>query len=133
MKVFKKGDKLYSILNLKCPKCHEGDLFLHSNPYQIKDFAGMPESCSVCGQPYVLESGFYWGSMYLNYIGSVAMGGIIFLLMFYLFHFSFLAIIITMGILLVLVSPLLFRYSRAAWINIFVKYDAEKCKSKTDA
>jgi uncharacterized protein (DUF983 family) len=128
MGFYKKGTKMYSITNLKCPRCHEGDLFVHSNPYRLKGFAGMPESCPVCGQPYVLESGFYWGSMYLNYIGSVAMGGIIFLILFYLAHLSFLMIIIIMTILLLILSPLLFRYSRAIWINIFVKYEAGKIK-----
>lgn len=131
MALFKKGTKMYSIVNLKCPKCHEGDLFLSANPYSMKNFAGMPEKCPVCAQQYVLESGFYWGSMYINYIGSVAVGGIVFLLTYYLTNISFLGIIIIMAVLLILLSPLLFRFSRAAWINIFVKYDATKAKLKS--
>ena len=35
--MFKKGAKLYSIFNNKCPKCQEGDFFVNKTPFKFKN------------------------------------------------------------------------------------------------
>ena len=57
---------LINVFNLKCPRCHEGDLF--TKPFKMSDPVSMPEKCPVCGQLYMPEPGFYYGSMFLSYI-----------------------------------------------------------------
>ena len=70
--MFKKGNKIYSIFKMKCPKCHETDLFINKNPFKLDGFFGMPKQCSVCHQKFELEPGFYYGSMYVSYGVTIA-------------------------------------------------------------
>ena len=69
----KKGTKLYSILNNKCPRCHEGKFFDSANPYNLAKMTSMPDKCPECGQPYEPEPGFYFGAMYVSYALGVAL------------------------------------------------------------
>ena len=68
--------KLYSVLAAKCPKCHKGDFFETSNPYNLKKFDKMHKKCPECGQDFELETGFYYGAMYVSY-GLTVMFGLI--------------------------------------------------------
>ena len=62
-----KASKFYSILNAKCPRCHDGPLFPPNTLYNPKRFADMYESCPCCGLAYEKEPGFYYGAMYMSY------------------------------------------------------------------
>lgn len=118
---FKKGSKAYSIFGHKCPRCHEGDLYDTPTLSFQKPFV-MKEKCPKCGQKYVLESGFYWGAMYVAYglssgwmIGSFIIGKFILGLdMIPTF------IAISLGVIGLYVP--IFRLARAIWINFFVSY-----------
>lgn len=124
MGLFKKGSKLYSVLNLKCPRCHEGNLF-HTSTWSFQDITGMPDNCPNCQQNYMPEPGFYYGAMFISYIiwgfFCVIFGG---------------ACIIGLGwsvnkttLILIGISAIcfiwLFRISRAIWFNAVVHYDAK--------
>ena len=113
---------LYSILHSKCPRCHEGDVFVSKNPYDIKNMAAMHKKCRVCGQHTEPENGFYWGAMFVSYALTVGLGFIVTLLMLY-FNFSLIAALVAISILLIFVAPLTFRYSRMVWFNIFCHHD----------
>jgi uncharacterized protein (DUF983 family) len=63
---------LQSVLQNKCPRCREGDLFVSSHPYRLEDGMTMHEKCMVCGQPTEIEVGFYYGTGYVSYALSVA-------------------------------------------------------------
>ncbi|RMG19524.1 MAG: DUF983 domain-containing protein [Bacteroidetes bacterium] len=119
----KKGSKLYSILHLRCPKCHEGHLFTHSNPYSWKYIGEMPEQCPVCGQPFTLEPGFYFGAAYVSYALNVAWLIVSFLIAEFVLDLDQLYFFILAGIAMLVLAPWIFRFSRAIWINFFVKYD----------
>ncbi len=122
MSLIKKGNPLYSVLFLKCPRCHEGDLFCDRNPWHFKTFFDMPEKCPVCGQKYTLETGFYYGAMYVSYALTIAENVAVFVALTVFNAFSmplFFAIDIP---LLLLTVPYVFRVSRAIWINFFVNY-----------
>ncbi len=123
--MFKKGNKLYSIFNFKCPRCHEGELF-ETGAYNIKKFQKMPETCSNCGLRYMSEPSFFDGAMYVSYAMQVALIIAVFVALNVL-GFAELWLILTISITLsVLLIPITFRLSRSAYINIFVKYDPEK-------
>src|ERR1700722_10112376 len=65
-----------SVLNLlkcKCPRCRKGDLFIEKNPQKVKTAMKMNEACPVCGQPFDIEVGFYFGSSYVSYALAVAL------------------------------------------------------------
>jgi uncharacterized protein (DUF983 family) len=84
----KKGQKLYSILRLKCPRCHQGDLFVNPNPYNPNQLSEMPDNCAHCGQKYLLEPGFFYGAMYVSYALTIAMSVAVFVAMHVLWHFE---------------------------------------------
>ena len=57
------------MFGLRCPRCRRGALFptgsfTFSMPF--KQF----EHCPKCGQNYFPEPGFYYGAMFMSYIGS---------------------------------------------------------------
>jgi len=119
---------LRSLLANKCPRCRRGDLFLYKNPYDLKRMMKMAENCPICGQPFELEVGFYYGTGFVSYALAVLVC-----------VFSFIAwkLLIGMslndnklfwwlglnGILLVGLQPVLMRLSRTIWLYCFVYYD----------
>lgn len=114
--------RLFSILNNKCPRCHEGNFFEDNNPYHLKKFDKMNLHCSVCDEQFEPEIGFYYGAMYVSYGLTVAFGVGLFILLCVLFNLDTMLFIITFAILQVLLMPVFYRISRLAYINIFVKY-----------
>ena len=67
MGLFKKGSKAYSVFNMKCPRCQDGDLF-ETGSFSFQKSFDMPENCPKCGQKYFLGPGFYYGAMFISYI-----------------------------------------------------------------
>ncbi|MFL5765741.1 MAG: DUF983 domain-containing protein [Bacteroidia bacterium] len=119
----KKGSKMYSILRLKCPRCQDGDLFLNKNPYNLRLFDKMPPKCTVCGEDFQRESGFYWGAMMVSHATTTLIAVIVHLVVFYFAGWAIAPNIISIVTVILVLFPVVFRSSRAIWINIFVKYD----------
>ncbi|PPK88718.1 uncharacterized protein DUF983 [Neolewinella xylanilytica] len=61
--------KFYSIFSLKYPPCHGGDLFPTGALSFRQPFAQYTH-CPTCGQPCFPEPGFYYGALFISYIGS---------------------------------------------------------------
>jgi uncharacterized protein (DUF983 family) len=118
---------LFSVLSNKCPNCRRGKLFTESNPYNFKKMMDMPEHCSVCGQAFELETGFYFGTGYVSYGLSVAFIAGCFIIWFFTLGISIKdnSIFWWLGstiLLLLLIQPLLQRLSRSLWIAFFVPF-----------
>ncbi|MFK7978897.1 MAG: DUF983 domain-containing protein [Saprospiraceae bacterium] len=130
MGLFKKGNKLYSILNLKCPRCHEGDLF-HTSTWSFQDITGMPDNCPNCQQNYMPEPGFYYGAMFISYIFwgffCVIFGGTCIMGLGWSVNKTTLVLLGISAIFFVW----LFRTSRAAWFNAVVHYDTKFATRKS--
>ena len=119
---FRKGTKLYSIMKLKCPRCQEGNLFLTKNPYNPKMFDKMPNKCPICGEDFVRESGFYWGAMMISHATTTILAVIIHLIVYPFYGWDTAANLIPVISIFIILIPVIFRSSRAIWINFFVKY-----------
>lgn len=119
--MFKKGTKLYSVLNNKCPRCHEGDFFLNKNPYSVKNNLKIHENCSNCKLKYMIEPSFFYGAMYVSYAVTVALSIITFIILHAL-GLELLQIFIGIIIALILFTPITLRLSRLIYINIFVHF-----------
>ena len=120
--MFAKGHTLYSIINFKCPKCHNGDLY----PTRLTSFSktfSMNDKCDHCGQAFEIEPGFYWGAMYVAY--GLSSGFLLagFAIIFFLFNTSILTTFFIVFAVVFLFYGLIFRLSRAIWINIYVQYN----------
>jgi uncharacterized protein (DUF983 family) len=127
MAIAKKGSKLYSMLNFKCPKCQEGDLF-ETGTFSFQKPFDMPENCPVCHQKYYPEPGFYYGAMFISYIITgwfcLFFVGFLMLILHLSWQAAFALLILTLAILFVWI----FRFSRAIWISLNVKYDKMAAK-----
>ncbi|WP_339656557.1 DUF983 domain-containing protein [uncultured Maribacter sp.] len=118
-----KGSKLYSIIFLKCPRCHTGE-FLEANPYKLSNFNKVKERCPKCDLKYSIEPSFYTGSMYVSYgVGiAVAVAAYVLTLIFGLqLKISTLFIVIVTA--LILTMPWIAAVSKSIWANIFFKFD----------
>ena len=122
--MFKKGTKLYSIVNNKCPRCHEGDFFMEPlSLFNFKKTLKLHENCTNCDLKYVMEPSFFYGAMYINYGITVTLSVASFIISkvfigLTLFQ-SFLSII---GVLIVF-TPINLRLARLLWTSFFVSYD----------
>lgn len=120
--MIKEGSKLYSIIRFKCPQCHKGDLYINQNPYSFNQFFDMYEHCDHCNLRYEQEPGYFYGAMYASYALSIIIVGIIWAILT-LLGFDFWIVIWTIIPILILSIPVLFKVSRAIWLNIFVHYN----------
>lgn len=118
-----KGTKLYSVLFNKCPHCHEGDFFVSKNPFSLKNFSKINPNCSNCGENFMKEIGFFYGSMYVSYGLTIALGIGMYLIMCLLLNLSELSFLISFVVAGLLLWTTIFRVARLVWINLFVKYE----------
>ena len=121
--MFGKGSKLYSILLLKCPRCHQG-AFLERHPYNLSNFNRVRDTCPQCDLKYKIEPSFYYGSMYVSYGVGVAVAiGVYVLTLILGLDLSIVAIFGCIVATLVLLMPWIGAVSKSIWANFFFKYD----------
>lgn len=126
----KKPSLVWTVFNNRCPHCREGKLFVKDNAYILKNNLKMHENCPVCQQPTEIEVGFYYGTSYVSYLVTVALSGLTFIAWWIFVGLSVddNRIFYWLGIntaLVILLQPLLMRFSRTLWLSWFVKYDAD--------
>lgn len=113
--------RLQSILALKCPVCHEGNLFDKRGWFVYSKILDMPEKCPHCGQNYHIEPGFWLGALWTSYplvvlielpflIGAVASDTIP-------IYWFFLAMVLSFGIFF----PFMLRLGRSIWIHLNIR------------
>ena len=80
----------------------------------------MPEACSVCGQAYEPEVGFYWGAMYISYGFSTLIVAIVGVLLYFLGHDPDVWVYVAaVAVAVLALTPLMFRYARAVMLYAF--------------
>ena len=121
-KMLNKESKLYSIVNLKCPRCHEGDLFSVKNPFMLGTMLTMPHRCPVCQQDFIMEPGFYSGALWTSYPIVIGIIVVTWLVLRFYFQLSVSYIVTTATFISLIVQPVVMRLGRAVWINLFVSY-----------
>ncbi|MEZ5046672.1 MAG: DUF983 domain-containing protein [Chitinophagaceae bacterium] len=123
----KTPSRFLSLLKMRCPNCHKGNLFTHQSVFPLTKLNDMPEHCPVCGQKYELEVGFWYGTGYVSYAMSVALIAVLAVAYAVLIGFSwrdnsvFYFIGLMVG-LIVILQPWIMRYSRVLYIYFFVKF-----------
>jgi uncharacterized protein (DUF983 family) len=123
-----KNNVIYNIVAMKCPRCHQGDLY--RTPLSSGKIYDMHTNCPVCNLKYDLEPGFFWGAMYVGYAlssGALLITGLLCLTVFNL------SLPLTYGIIIV-TAIIGFAYNarvaRAIWLNMYVDYDPEARSEK---
>jgi len=121
-----KKSAFYAILNHKCPRCRQGDLFRYSLVQKPHKFTETYKACPHCQLIYEREPGFFFGAMYVSYALTM---GILLTTAFVLYNFfgdpELLVYIIAVPAIVILTLPVVFRYSRTLYLHGFggVRYD----------
>jgi uncharacterized protein (DUF983 family) len=118
-----KSSTAYSIMNQKCPRCHEGDMFERA-PYSI-NFMKMNKNCQHCGLDFIQEPSFYFGAMYFSYAIQVAVFVFVYVALRYSINPDTWTYVIWMIAGSLVILPVNYRLSRVMWINLFVKYQSD--------
>jgi uncharacterized protein (DUF983 family) len=128
--MFKKGTKLYSIANAKCPRCHEGEFFEHKITYNPSKITKLHDNCPKCNLKYMMEPSFFYGAMYVNYGITVALSVATFVISMLFLSLTLLQCFAAIIIVLLVLAPINMRLSRIIWINMFVSYDENILKEE---
>ena len=121
-----KATKLYSILHLKCPVCHEGEFF-QAHPYNLNRVGDLHEQCPVCGVKYEKEIGFYTGAMYVSYAIGVAVCVTLWVAMMVLLpDLGIITQIVSIASVMLFGAPVFYALSKIIWANFFFHYDPAK-------
>ena len=119
--------KAAALLQGSCPRCRQGKMFA-SPAWNLVHFSKMNETCPHCGVRLEPEPGFYQGAMYVSYgfavIGIVAM----WLLLHWLWQATEVMSIVCIVTVLLLLTPLNYRYSRIVFLYLFggIKFEADR-------
>lgn len=90
----------------------------------------MPVHCQECGQPFLLEVGFWYGTGYVSYALAFIMSVISFLLWWLIVGIStqdnrFFWWMGSNAAMLIVLQPWIMRLSRVIWLYFFVRYDED--------
>ena len=108
-----------AIVECKCPRCRQGDLFEEPLSKFWKN-RNMFKKCTVCNLSFEPEPGFYYGAMFISYGVSVAVSLVSGMFSFYFFADTEMWVyLLTVLTLMLLVSPLSYRYSRSLMLHAF--------------
>jgi len=132
LSMLKKDSKLYPILHLKCPRCHEGDVFKAGFSYRFSKITEMNTHCPNCNLKFEREPGFFYGAMYVSYALTVALWVAVAVAFFVLSESidPWLFMIVGIGLLLILL-PGIYRLSRVIWLTMFVAYEPKEEKKES--
>lgn len=110
---------LVALLQGKCPRCREGQIFKFSIS-RLSKFYVMNERCPQCDVRLEPEPGFYQGAMYVGY-GFTVVLLLMVSLIFYLFlpHKSEWFHISVFIAIMILFIPFNYRYSRILYLYFF--------------
>lgn len=117
-----------SVLKMKCPKCHEGNLFKNKTIYKYDGYFDMPDYCPKCDQSFRIESGFYLGAMFVSYGLTIALNVAVFVAFLTFNAYSLFPFLIAAGITTLLAMPYMMKISRSIWIATAVSYDPNAIK-----
>jgi uncharacterized protein (DUF983 family) len=112
---------LINFFKTKCPKCENGKIY---HGFYLK--ARMNEKCPSCQLKFEKEPGFFFGAMYVSYAMSIAECVTVFVICGFFTgdYFNALSLIpITLTLLIML--PINLKWSRIAWIYLFIKKDKD--------
>lgn len=123
----KTPNRFLSMVRMKCPNCHKGNMYSNPGIFPLNKLLDMPERCPVCNQKYEIEIGFWYGTGYVSYAISVGMIFILAVLYALIVGFSWKdnSIYIFVGVMigaLVVLQPWIMRYSRVLYLYVFVKF-----------
>ncbi|WPP51503.1 DUF983 domain-containing protein [Catalinimonas niigatensis] len=115
-----KKSALSAIINHKCPRCRQGDLFKYSLLEKPHRFTETNKTCPHCQLIFEREPGFFFGAMYVSYALTM---GVLLSTAFILYNLfgdpELWVYILTVPSIVLLLLPVIFRYSRTLYLHGF--------------
>jgi uncharacterized protein (DUF983 family) len=122
-----KRTKLQAILQEKCPKCREGNIFAASK-WSWTKFTDTHKNCPNCKVRFAPEPDFYQGAMYISYGFTVFWMALVTVVLYLFLGFvEVWTYLIVITIVLFLTARMNFRYARVLMLYWFagLKYESE--------
>ncbi len=115
-----------ALLQGKCPRCREGNIFTYPLSDHFFQFNKMNETCPNCEIRLEPEPGFYQGAMYIGYGITMVVVILVSIILYFAGHPSewvYIGMVIAVMILLI---PLNYRYSRILYLHFFggIRFDS---------
>ena len=101
---------IWDLLRLKCPVCRKSSVF--TGPYSMR------AECPSCGVKFERENGYFLGAMVFAYVMGVATVIPTIVLLVRHFEADIPTVIAFPVLQLILLQPLLYMYSRMAWMYL---------------
>ncbi len=121
-----------AILEARCPRCRQGKMFVFPL-LKFSRFSQMNSQCPHCDFRFEVEPGFFIGAMYVSYAMSLVIFMVVGFLVYLVFNNpDFYYYIVTIPIMVLILLPFMYRYSRVLFLYGFggVKYEDEQTKSR---
>ena len=112
--------RLISLLRGKCPKCEKGNVFHSKGNIFLLRMPKMNETCSNCSHRFMIETGYFFGAMYVSY-GLTIIEAILLFLILINFTVSANMLVLSIAIFMILMSFINYKFSRLIWMYIFTK------------
>lgn len=109
---------LLSILQLRCPHCHEGAVY--RAPFR------MNPTCPVCGVRFEREEGYFMMAVFVGYVMGFVIGALTLLLLYLTLRPSLWGYVIWTGVVVLLTAPVTFHYARVIWMAIDERLDPRR-------
>ncbi len=117
---------LKAIILCRCPKCHEGKIFIDQNPYHFRNISKMEKRCPICNFDLENETGFHFLSMYMSYIVSMGFSFVFLIPSAIILGLDWIPkLLVTNAIILIALWPWIFRWSRmiSLWATVKWKFE----------
>ena len=106
---------LSGTLSNRCPQCTQTYIFDY--------FVRMRPSCSECGYVYERENGYFMGAVVLGYILGSFSTVPTFIIGIMVMHEELFKVLTLACLQVIVLTPILFRYSRLFWIYLDYRAD----------
>jgi uncharacterized protein (DUF983 family) len=113
--------KLDAIIKQSCPNCRQGKMF--------KGLFRMYHQCEHCGFNFDREQGYWTGAMFVSSFLPMILVGPVWVALLLTGQSFWLAFSVTIALLIVL-TPLIFRYSRVIWLHMDCSFDVKEAQPK---
>ncbi|NJN34871.1 MAG: DUF983 domain-containing protein [Saprospiraceae bacterium] len=85
----------------------------------------MHKNCPHCGQKFELETGFFYGAMFISYIVTAFLMFSMFAIFKFLMNLDVVTAFVAATLIIFLLFVWLFRVARTIWLTLFVKYNKD--------
>jgi uncharacterized protein (DUF983 family) len=114
--------RLWALLRFRCPHCLEGAVF--AGVWRTR------RRCPVCGIRFEREDGYFMMSVFIGYvIGTVLAVPVI--VVMYLRNAPVWAYVAGSALVLIPLTPFIFRYSRMIWLHLDELFDPRPVEQET--